>query len=50
VQVAALVGGQAEGSGDRVQDLGRDVVPVALLQPGVVGDADAGELGEFLAA
>ncbi|AJC54477.1 hypothetical protein GZL_01883 [Streptomyces sp. 769] len=48
-QMGALVGGQPQGPGEGVQHALRGVVALALFEAGVVGDADAGELGELLA-
>lgn len=48
-QVVALPVGEAQRSGHGNQDALRDVAATALLQPHVVVEADAGELGEFLA-
>jgi hypothetical protein len=48
-QVGVLVVGQPQGARDRVQDLRRHLLTVALLQTGVVGDGRAGELDEILA-
>ncbi len=49
-QVLALVRIEQQRPRDRVQHLRRGVDVAALLQPGVPGDADAGERGDLLAA
>ncbi len=49
-QVAALVGAEQQGARDGVQHLRRDLNVARLLQPGVPGDPDRGELRHLLAA
>ena len=49
-QVAALGGVEAQGGRQRVKNLGRRADPASLFQPGVPGDADAGELRDLFAA
>ena len=49
-QVVAFVGGEHQGPGQRGQHLARGVRAAGLLQPDVVVDRQAGQLGHFLTA
>lgn len=49
-EVRALARVQLERAGEGVQDLHGDLDVPGLLQPGVPGDADRGELGDLLPA
>ena len=49
-EVGALVRVEQQGAGERVEHLLGDLDVAGLLEPGVPGDADAGELGDLLAA
>jgi hypothetical protein len=46
-EVGALGRLQLESAGDACQDLGRNPDVPALLEPGVPGEADAGEVDDF---
>jgi hypothetical protein len=49
-EVGAFGWFQLESAGDRGQNLGRDPDVPTLLEPGVPGEADSGEVGDLLAA
>ena len=50
IEVLAFGVGQGEGAGEALDDIGRGRAAAPLLEPGVPGGADMGELGHFLTA